>query len=255
MEPIVSRKLSVHKEHEILLRLEAAGMGDAEAQRLIQSKDNALAKKIVIFIRRGGFNVPTTFKHAQEIMGKNFISPIQVEKHFQVLYGNKVDSFWEIPYSESVLTECKNTHILFAGYPLTIREMCARTSQNLFPHMGNYWWESLAFAKIDKVKLRWYLIRKGLLPNSRKKTISEQVKMLSEYEEVPRACEVMYMTILIYLVSGERLFEDVYARCRDITKKGGRASVLTYSDGRMGITDFVIANPVVGVAPSRKISV
>jgi hypothetical protein len=251
MEPIVSRMLSVHKEHEVLLRLEAAGMGDAEAQRLIQSKDNALAKKIVIFIRRGGFNVPTTFKHAREVMGKNFISPTHVEKHFQVQYGNRITNFWEIPYPESVLTECKNTHILFAGYPLTIREMCARTSKDLFPFMSNYWWEDLAFAKADKVKLRWYLIRKGLFPNSRNKTITEQVKMLSEYEEVPRACEVMYMTIL----SGERLFLDVYARCRDSAKKGGRVSVSTYPDGGIGMTSHAIGNPIVGTASSRKISV
>ena len=50
---IVSRSLSVHKEHELLLRLEAAGLGDSEAQAVIGSKDNELALQIVELIRSG----------------------------------------------------------------------------------------------------------------------------------------------------------------------------------------------------------
>ena len=44
-------KLSVHTEHELLLKLEKAGLGEAEAQKVIQSKGGQLAKKIVVLIR------------------------------------------------------------------------------------------------------------------------------------------------------------------------------------------------------------
>lgn len=48
------RTLSVHKEHEFLLKLEAAGLNDDIAQKVISSKNNELAKKAVNFIQCGG---------------------------------------------------------------------------------------------------------------------------------------------------------------------------------------------------------
>lgn len=50
MKHIVSRTLSVHKEHEVLLKLEAAGLNDAIAQRVIDSPGNILAKRLVLLI-------------------------------------------------------------------------------------------------------------------------------------------------------------------------------------------------------------
>ena len=50
-----NRALSVHKEHELLLKLEEAGLGDTEAQAIVQSRGNQLAKKVIAFIRRGGY--------------------------------------------------------------------------------------------------------------------------------------------------------------------------------------------------------
>ncbi len=44
------RKLSVHQEHELLCRLEAAGLGSKEAQAVIESPDNLLAEGVVAFI-------------------------------------------------------------------------------------------------------------------------------------------------------------------------------------------------------------
>lgn len=54
MKGIVSsqRRISVHKEHEVLLKLELAGLGDREAQAIIESKDNILAKEIVSLIKK-----------------------------------------------------------------------------------------------------------------------------------------------------------------------------------------------------------
>jgi hypothetical protein len=254
MSKIVSRKLSVHKEHELLLRLETAGLGNVEAQTLIESKDNELAEKVVAYIRRGGYEIPTSFKRAVAIMGKNFISPVHVAEHFGVDYGKDIGSLWDIPYTEGVLKKCKDTHILFAGYPLTIMEIRSRVPISLFPSSDNDWYKKYAFARADKVKLRWYLMRKDIVPNSTSKTITEQTIMLSRYEEVPRTCEVVYMTILAYLVYGECLFEGIYVRCRDITKDGGRVCVLGFSGGGVGLEGFGNAYFIVGGSASRKIS-
>lgn len=41
------RTLSVHKEHEILQKLEAGGLNDQIAQKIIESKGNRIAKKLI----------------------------------------------------------------------------------------------------------------------------------------------------------------------------------------------------------------
>lgn len=46
-----NRNLSVHQEHELLVKLEGAGLSPADAQRVIENEDNNLAKKVVAFIR------------------------------------------------------------------------------------------------------------------------------------------------------------------------------------------------------------
>lgn len=47
MATMVSRTLSVHQEHELLLKLEAAGLDGRLAQRVVGSKGNVLASGIV----------------------------------------------------------------------------------------------------------------------------------------------------------------------------------------------------------------
>ncbi|MEX1014776.1 MAG: hypothetical protein WDZ80_06475 [Candidatus Paceibacterota bacterium] len=44
---IVSRDLSIHQEHELLLKLEQAGMTSDLAQRIIESKGNKIAKEFI----------------------------------------------------------------------------------------------------------------------------------------------------------------------------------------------------------------
>ena len=46
-----NRVLSVHQEHEFLLKMEQAGLGSDEAQSVIESPDNKLAGQIVVNIR------------------------------------------------------------------------------------------------------------------------------------------------------------------------------------------------------------
>lgn len=47
MKNIVSRTLSVHKEHELLLKLETAGLDNNLAQLIIDSRNNKIALKII----------------------------------------------------------------------------------------------------------------------------------------------------------------------------------------------------------------
>ncbi|KPJ54563.1 hypothetical protein AMJ47_04100, partial [Parcubacteria bacterium DG_72] len=78
------RTLSVHNEHELLLKLEKAGLSDELAQKVIASKDNELAAKVVKFIQNGGFEPTSNQKSAREIMGKNFFGVEEAIKYFGV---------------------------------------------------------------------------------------------------------------------------------------------------------------------------
>ena len=57
MKSIVSRTLPVGKEHEVLQKLESAGLNGQDAQRVIESRDNHLAQKLVDVIRSSAYVV------------------------------------------------------------------------------------------------------------------------------------------------------------------------------------------------------
>jgi hypothetical protein len=85
MNTIVSRTLSVHKEHEFLLRLETAGLDNQLAQKVIESKDNDLAAKVIHLITNGGFE--TTSSHEERsraIMGKIFFGVEEAMQYFGI---------------------------------------------------------------------------------------------------------------------------------------------------------------------------
>jgi hypothetical protein len=104
MSSIVSRTLSVHKEHEVLLKLEAAGLDDNLAQKVVESKDNDLAAKVVRLILNGGFEPTTSQKRAREIMGRNTFGIEEAIRHFGVNpTRQQIAALSEIPCSEETL--------------------------------------------------------------------------------------------------------------------------------------------------------
>ncbi len=53
-----NRTLSVHTQHELLLKFEQAGLTEEDAQLVIGSRGNKLAKSLVQFARNGGLPLP-----------------------------------------------------------------------------------------------------------------------------------------------------------------------------------------------------
>jgi hypothetical protein len=126
---------------------------------------------------------------ARDIMGKNFLGLEEVCNGYAVLYSDdQLLQILEIAYSEERLQACKDTHILFPGYPLSLIDI-HRKCGDLF--YDNDWYHLEAFANEKKVSVRWYLIRKEPVPGSLGKTYSEQTDLLPKEEEVPFACEVL----------------------------------------------------------------
>lgn len=71
-----NRVLSVHQEHELLMKLEQAGLSESDAQAVIQSRGNTLAKEIIGVIRGkmvdgDWFSFTTTTATLKELRDRN----------------------------------------------------------------------------------------------------------------------------------------------------------------------------------------
>ena len=223
MKTIVSRTLSVHKEHELLLKLETAGLNDEDAQRVIDSEGNDLATKVVGLIQNGGFEPTTSMKCAREIMGKNFFGVEEAIKYFGVNpTSRQLAALSEIPFSEAVLEELKDTHILVAVFPLSVLEIRGKVDSKLFYDQS--WYNKESFAK-ERGEVCWRLVRKTIVDNSTNKTWSEQQSLIGKDEEIPSARVMTYAIIGHYLATGERLFGNIYRRTSSLDSDGYHVSV------------------------------
>ncbi|MDP3955687.1 MAG: hypothetical protein Q8Q18_00365 [bacterium] len=229
METIVSRTLSVHKEHEVLLKLEAAGLNDELAQKVIDSKGNDLAAKVVTLIQNqemfSAFEPSTSQKHARSIMGKNFFGVEEAIKHFGVNPSKQQLAYLaEVPFTVEVLKACKATHVLVAVFPMSILDIRGKVKRKLFYRHYDTWYNKQAFAK-DKGEVGWQLVRKVPIADSALKTWNEQQALLENVEETPKAQVLVYTIIGHFLATGERLFENIYVRSSDHDWDGRRFGV------------------------------
>ena len=226
MKNIVSRILSVHKEHEVLLKLEAAGLNDELAQKVIDSKDNDLATKVVKLIQNGGFMPSTSQKEARAIMGKNFFGVEEAIRHFGTNpTKQQLDYLVEVPFTEEVLKSCKNTHVLVAVFPMSFLDVYNKFENKLFYRHRTTWYIKHAFMK-DEGRIGWQLVRKTPVDNSTNKTWDQQQALLPEDEETPKAQVMVYTIIGHFLATGERLFEKINVRCLDLDSNGNRVYVV-----------------------------
>jgi hypothetical protein len=172
----------------------------------------------------------TSWEHAAHIMGKNYLGVCCVQRFFHLSYTHgELQQLGIIPYSKETLRACKDTHVLVAGAPLSMNGIRRIARSDFY---DTDWYDHEAFANDKRLRIRWYLIRKEPVPESRGKTYDQQTTLLTKEEEVPFACEVTYMVILYWLVHGERLLPDVYVRCQEKASDGRRVDVGCFvSDG------------------------
>lgn len=223
METMVRRTLSVHVEHEFLLKLEMAGLVDDLANKVVGSKDNELAMKVVRLIENGGFEPTTSQKRAREIMGRNFFGIEEAIKHYGVNPNRQqLAALAEIPFPENILEQSKDTHVLVAVFPLSVLEIRGKVETGLF--YGQDWYNKQSFAK-DRGEVDWQLVKKTPVDNSLSKNWQEQQALLGKNEEVPTAQVMVYTIIGHYLATGERLFERLYVRTSSVASGGRRVSV------------------------------
>lgn len=69
-----------------------------------------------------------------------------------------LDSLEVIPYQECTLKSCRNTHVLFPAFALTLRQICWATQRI----EGAEWFWPHDFATKKAVQPTWYLVRKEI---------------------------------------------------------------------------------------------
>lgn len=253
MDTIVSpRTLSVHKEHEFLAKLEAAGLDADLAQKVIGSKDNALGAKVIRLIANGGFEPSTSQKRAREIMGRNFFGVEEAIKHFGLSPSNPQLAFFsEVPFSEAILETSKDTHVLVAVFPLSILEIRGKIGKHFY---RQDWYNNQLFVR-DKSDLGWYLVRKTPVERSTSKNWGEQQAPLSKDEETPKAQVMVYTIVGHFLATGERLFEKIWVRCSDLDSDGLRVVVGHFDTVGLHVLSYRwddVLSFSLGVASARK---
>lgn len=157
---------------------------------------------------------------AKAIMGTNFFGTQEAAQHFGALWTQaQFDALATVPYSTEILEECKNTHVLVAGYPMTIVQVRSIARQakkdktfNVPSESG--WYRNANFASRVKVRVRWYLVRKKPVDYSCGKDWWHQNQLLKD-ERVPKTCVIVYTIIGHFFNTGERLFENVSVRTSD----------------------------------------
>jgi hypothetical protein len=183
----------------------------------------------------------TTESVARAVLGDSSVHGVEdVRRHLWVSYTPEQRRAFEvIPFGEETLRACAGTHLLVAGFPLSLVDVRGKIPQ-FFWHRKPAWYdrETEAYWAQLPVELRWHLIRKEPVPDSSKKLYIEQRALLSLAEEVPRAGEVVYAMILHFLGTGQRLFENAWVRCRDQVSSSCRVVVGSFDAGGLCIHDW-----------------
>ena len=160
-------------------------------------------------------------------MGANFLGLEEVIEHLGI---TPTPEEWKqvstILYSEETLTECKNSHFLFLGVaqdnqnvPLTIKKMgqmfCTGRGKNLFASRPAESHQCQKATSDETLFLRWYLIRKSSIIESRGRPYEEQEKLLACHEYRERAVVYIYLILLALAAREEMLFENETLWCQD----------------------------------------
>jgi hypothetical protein len=188
-------------------------------------------------------------------MGRNFFGVEDAIRHFGVTPSRQqTAALSEIPFSEAMLEECRETHVLVAVFPLSILEIrgkVATQASRLFYDQD--WYVKQAFAK-EKGETEWKLVRKTPIANSTNKTWPEQQALLGSNEETPTARVMVFTSIGHLLATGERLFEKIYVRCSDVASDGNRVGLGGFGSGGLRVDDSWDDDRlgILGVSAARK---
>jgi len=235
--------------------IQGLNLDDASAQRIIARWDEVVSvmNAKICEIAIDPEIAIAKCKRAREIMGKNFLGIEEVTTHYGIAFGPAFRAeLATIPFSEKTLEACKDTHLLVVGCPLTMLEVRAKAPKAFSSHSAA-WYNDEGFAADERVGIRWYLIRKDVVPGSRARNVGDQQALIADNEETPCGCELTYAVVLYFLATGERLFQKTYARCADLGSNNRRVAIGGFGPGGLMVVHEDWGQPAgdIGLASCR----
>ncbi|MDP2934456.1 MAG: hypothetical protein Q8N59_01645 [bacterium] len=212
------------------------------------------AKDLAHFIRYGKQGTKSVHDRACSIMGKNFFGVEEAIKRFGVNpTSQQLVALSEIPFSETVLEQSKDTHVLVAVFPLSILEIRGKRGDTKLFYDKSSWYKKETFAK-KRDEASWYLVCKTPAENSFLKTWQEQQAFLAKDDEVPSARVMTYVIIGHYLATGERLFKSVYVRTSSLDFYGYHVLLGLFDEDGLSFNQCCEYNRSddIGLASARK---
>lgn len=194
--------------------------------------------KMIETIQSGGSISTISQKRAREIMSKNFFGVEEAVKYFGINpTRQQLTALSEIPYSEALLEQSKNTHILVAIFPLSILEIRNKVDSKLFYNHKDAWYDKQPFAK-ESGEVSWQLIRRIPSDNSTPKNWQEQQALFGKDEEAPTAQGLVYTAIGHFLSTGEQFMERKYACTSSVDSSGNCIYISDVGLDGLGISDY-----------------
>lgn len=195
----------------------------------------------------------TTPEQAAAVLGAGCHGVDALERHLGVRPSDsEVAQLATVPFTQEVLTQARDTHVLVACPRMSLMALRARAPEGFY--FKRAWYAEQDFAR-QPMRARWRLIRREPVPGSTSKAWVGQRGALASDELVPGVCEMALAIVLHYLETGERLFPTVYARTRDVDSSGRRVGLGRF--GRDGVRvrswgDY--PDYYIGLAAARKSS-
>jgi hypothetical protein len=194
--------------------------------------------KMIEMIQSDGSDSAISQKRAREIMRKNFLGIEEAIKHFGINPTHqKLAALSNVPFSEALLEQSKDTHVLVAVFPLSILEIRNKVDPKLFYNQEGTWYDKQSFAK-EAGEAGWQLIRKTPADNSIPENRQEQQALFGKDEETPTAQALVYTAISYFLSTGEQFMECKYAGTSSVDSKGNRVYVSDVGLDGLGISDY-----------------
>lgn len=212
----------------------------------------------------------SSIDQAKEIMGKNFIGVEEILKVAEWTdFPKKQEDYGTIPaipYSPDFLKSVREEYLLILGVPVdenrnpltlnvlrnfygidpTIKEPCFYNQD---------WYLREEFANKTTLELKWYLIRKKVIEDTRGKRPEEIVESMKKGQEFPSALLTAHTFFLYYLLNKEKLWETDFVWCEDKEGNGDRIYTGRYTDPRginksgFNIHRHLSIRPAYGLAP------
>jgi hypothetical protein len=239
---------------EVIVKVEVTDEG---VERLFERSDG-FKEELATLINRYTAK-PPDFTLAREILGDDFLAPEEIATARSLTYSEeqvvKLDR--TLPDREILEWLKRNDYMLVAGSPgemslLDVREL----NRSYFYSKQDGWYAKRGeeFARNEKVTCRWYMVRKGIVPDSTNKTWSEQQHLLSGLETAPMAVELTWALISYKAVRDVFLLSTLYARTSSVDSCGNHVCVGYFGEDGLNVLSWFddAWHSRIGVASARK---